>query len=318
MLSPPGEPVVRRLTPKADTIQSFGLDLRPVLSGAGTGLVWAALKDGGAVGRSPHSKDPKAALLRRPGHEPRAHREGQPAAHARDGHPARRRGAGGGRAASPSAPPTTPSSGAASRTRTASRRPRARPCATRAILGAALPGHGGEGRRRRLRGQRLERRAGALELRPLLRARRGAAAAARIRVQRPRRLPPRRGGALQGHPAQRHRGGDAPARPGHRARDRGPRQPERGAGQAHALPLGMEQRGLGLPPARGRAPRQLRGAGDGGGAEVLRLRVLPRRRLPASRLPRRREPRGRELAGRDEAQGGRHRPLPVRGRDGRP
>jgi len=59
VLSPPGEPVVRRLTPKADLIQSFGIDLRPVLSEAGTGLVWASLKDGRAVARSPHSTDPK-------------------------------------------------------------------------------------------------------------------------------------------------------------------------------------------------------------------------------------------------------------------
>ncbi|HEV7503060.1 MAG TPA: MG2 domain-containing protein, partial [Vicinamibacteria bacterium] len=59
VLSPPGEPVVRRLTPKADTIQSFGIDLRPLLSGAGTGLVWAAVKDGSALARTPHAKDPK-------------------------------------------------------------------------------------------------------------------------------------------------------------------------------------------------------------------------------------------------------------------
>jgi alpha-2-macroglobulin-like protein/MG2 domain-containing protein/Big-like domain-containing protein len=60
VLSPPGEPVVRRLTPKADTIQSFGIDLRPVLSDLGTGLVWAALKDGRPLARTPHPKDPKA------------------------------------------------------------------------------------------------------------------------------------------------------------------------------------------------------------------------------------------------------------------
>jgi hypothetical protein len=59
VLSPPGEPVVRRLTPKADTIQSFGIDLRPVLSDSGTGLVWAALKDGQALARTPHPRDPK-------------------------------------------------------------------------------------------------------------------------------------------------------------------------------------------------------------------------------------------------------------------
>src|SRR5260221_13065965 len=60
VLSPPGEPVVRGLTPKADTIQSFGLDLRPVLPDSGTGLVWAALKDGQALPRTPHPQDLKA------------------------------------------------------------------------------------------------------------------------------------------------------------------------------------------------------------------------------------------------------------------
>src|SRR4029453_14220737 len=58
VLSPPGAPVVRRLTPKADLIQSFGTDLRPVLSESSTGLVWASLKDGRAVARSPHPDDP--------------------------------------------------------------------------------------------------------------------------------------------------------------------------------------------------------------------------------------------------------------------
>jgi alpha-2-macroglobulin len=57
--SPPGEPAVRGLSPKADTIQSFGIDLRPVLSASGTGLVWAALKDGRALPRTPHPRDPK-------------------------------------------------------------------------------------------------------------------------------------------------------------------------------------------------------------------------------------------------------------------
>src|SRR5262249_31382829 len=58
-LSPPGEPVLRRLTPAADAIQSFGIDVGPVLSGGATGLVWAALKEGSALPRTPHAKDPK-------------------------------------------------------------------------------------------------------------------------------------------------------------------------------------------------------------------------------------------------------------------
>src|SRR5438445_9173730 len=57
-LSPPGEPTVRRLTPKADTIQSFGVDMSSVLTGP-TGLVWAALKEERALPRTPQAADPK-------------------------------------------------------------------------------------------------------------------------------------------------------------------------------------------------------------------------------------------------------------------
>ncbi len=57
--SPPGEPTVRRLTPRADTIQSFGIDLQPVLPKPGAGLVWAALKDGRPLASTPFTKDPK-------------------------------------------------------------------------------------------------------------------------------------------------------------------------------------------------------------------------------------------------------------------
>jgi alpha-2-macroglobulin len=58
-LVPAGEPVVRRLAPATDAIQSFGLNLESVLSSAGTGLVWAAVQDGLAPPRTPHAKDPK-------------------------------------------------------------------------------------------------------------------------------------------------------------------------------------------------------------------------------------------------------------------
>jgi uncharacterized protein YfaS (alpha-2-macroglobulin family) len=58
-ISPPAAPVLRRLTPRADTIQSFGIDLAPVLSASGTGLVWAALKDGAALPRTPRPREPK-------------------------------------------------------------------------------------------------------------------------------------------------------------------------------------------------------------------------------------------------------------------
>jgi hypothetical protein len=51
-LAPDGPGVIRRLRPQPDTVQSFGLDLGPLLSPSGTGLVWAALKDGTPIPRS--------------------------------------------------------------------------------------------------------------------------------------------------------------------------------------------------------------------------------------------------------------------------
>ena len=63
---------------------------------------------------------------------------------------------------------------------------------------------GREGRRHRLPRVGLDRRHRALGVRHQLRRRRAAFAAARHGVRRPRRLPPRRGGPLQGHPPPRH------------------------------------------------------------------------------------------------------------------
>ena len=51
-LAPDGPGVLRRLRPSPDTVQSFGLDLAPLVSPAGSGLVWAALQDGTPI---PHS-----------------------------------------------------------------------------------------------------------------------------------------------------------------------------------------------------------------------------------------------------------------------
>jgi hypothetical protein len=59
-MAPDGPGVLRRLRPTPDTVQSFGLDLGPLLSPSGTGLVWAALKDGARIPRSrPAQRDPK-------------------------------------------------------------------------------------------------------------------------------------------------------------------------------------------------------------------------------------------------------------------
>ena len=51
-LAPDGPGVARRLRPSPDTVQSFGLDMGPLLSPGGRGLVWAALQDGTPVPRS--------------------------------------------------------------------------------------------------------------------------------------------------------------------------------------------------------------------------------------------------------------------------
>ena len=84
----------------------------------------------------------------------------------------------------------------------------ARPCATRERLVAVrVHRHRREGRRRRLCRQRLERRDQPWDFGIALRPQRGAAAAAGHGLHRPRRLPARRGGALQGHPAPQHAAG---------------------------------------------------------------------------------------------------------------
>ena len=60
-LAPDGPGTPRRLRPSPDAVQSFGLDLAPLLSPAGTGLVWAALQDGTPIPRSrPARPDAKA------------------------------------------------------------------------------------------------------------------------------------------------------------------------------------------------------------------------------------------------------------------
>lgn len=58
--APAAAPTVRRLRGKVDEIQSFGIDLGPVLGAGGQGIVWAALKDGPPVARAhPTYSDPQ-------------------------------------------------------------------------------------------------------------------------------------------------------------------------------------------------------------------------------------------------------------------
>jgi hypothetical protein len=61
---PEGKGTPRPLTPRADTIQSYGIDLAGALGPAGTGVVWAGLKDGRPIARAHHeSTKPKATLV---------------------------------------------------------------------------------------------------------------------------------------------------------------------------------------------------------------------------------------------------------------
>jgi hypothetical protein len=60
---PPAAGVSRALKPKPDETQSFGMDLKPQLGPAGTGLVWAALQDGETIPRA-YREDGRPARAR--------------------------------------------------------------------------------------------------------------------------------------------------------------------------------------------------------------------------------------------------------------
>jgi alpha-2-macroglobulin len=65
-LAPDGPGTLQPLQPRPDRLQSFGLDLRGVLSPAGTGLAWAALQDGPPIPRSRPASDfnwPRATVV---------------------------------------------------------------------------------------------------------------------------------------------------------------------------------------------------------------------------------------------------------------
>jgi hypothetical protein len=49
---PPAAPIERQLAPVPDKIQSYGLNLKPLLSDGGQGLLWAAIKEGQPIPRA--------------------------------------------------------------------------------------------------------------------------------------------------------------------------------------------------------------------------------------------------------------------------
>ena len=99
-----------------------------------------------------------------------------------------------------------------------------------------------EGRRRRLRRQRLERRHRAVGLRRAVQPQRGGAAAARHGLHRSRRLPARRGGALQGDPPPEHADGIRLLPPGTPVFITRPRRPGPAGRRAHGRGQRLEQR----------------------------------------------------------------------------
>ena len=246
----------------------------------------------------------EAAELGRPGHRPRPQRQGQPPEHAGLRHAARRRRPGGGRSGLHSRTRQRRAVDGDDGTRGDRPRPRSSPARSGALVGVPLPGHGREGRRRGLRGERLERGHRALVLREPLRPRGGQAAAPRIGVQRPRCLQARGRGPPQGHPPQRHRSRHRPPPGGNEGRSAPEGQPGRRARQAHRRARRVEQRGVGAHAARGGAAGALPGLGQGGGPGARGLWRVPRRRVPAPRLPRRREP-GRRVDRRGRGPQGR-------------
>ena len=129
--APESAPQDRRLTPQADRIQSYGIDLARALTG-GHGLVWAAVEEGQPIPRVAHlRRRAEHARHRRAGHQPGPHGQGQPAEHAGVRDAPRQRRAGRGRQGLDRHARRTRSSGPARPTPTAWRSRRRCRCAAR-------------------------------------------------------------------------------------------------------------------------------------------------------------------------------------------
>ena len=325
------------LTPQADRIQSYGIDLaRRPHRRPRPGV-------GGGRGRP---ADPALAHLRRraahprhrrPGHQPRPHREGQPAEHAgvRDAPRQRARRS----KARKVSIVTLDNAGRLDRHDQRRRRgDRAGAAAARpeALVRdeVRVPGDGREGRRRSPTSAATGTKASSpWEFGISYRLRRAALAAARHGVRRSRRLPPRRGGPLQGDPPPRHGHRHQGAGRRHAGLRQRPRQPGSRGRSARGEAVGV---GLGRVDAHAagrRRARQLLGADaaapvqdatkkpstelvrraerrrtrsrarpSGRAAARFDQRRLPRRRLPPAGLPRRRDAHQRDAVRRHDAR----------------
>ena len=284
-----------------------------------TGSTWAAPSDPrrkrAGMGRRPGRRADRQveafrrqprACVDRPGHEPRDHRQGQPAEHAGVRYARSTTGA-----PVPGAKVSIVTARQPGVLERHDRRGRCRVAPSTPLRNAEdsvevrIRRDRRKGRRRRLRRQRLERRDRAVGLRLALQPQRSGAAAARHGLQRSRRVPARRGSDVQGGAAAQLGGRYPHAAGRHAALRQHPRQP--GSRRRRAIGAGerVEQRRVDAhAPGRGHA-RELqrsrdarerpaeaasrrrscararrRAAGRRAGAVYQsRSRVVPRRRL---------------------------------------
>ena len=256
----------RRLAVTPDRMQSHGLDV--------SGALDAGRHRPGVGGRarrrrrSPRTAarpaaQPRHARVDRAGHQPRDHRQGQPAEHAGLRDAPRHRRAGRRRAGVDRPPRQQHRSGAARPAPTASRwRPTRRCAIPTNWYEVRLRRHRREGRRHRLRRQRLERRHPAVGLRHRRQPERARADAARHACSPIAASTARRGGAVQGDPAAEHADGMRLLPERHAGRHQRARRPEPARRRAHGARSTLEQRRVDVDAAgRGHA-RQLHGARD--------------------------------------------------------
>ncbi len=162
---PPGQGTTRRLTVRADEIQSHGLDLKSLLTPQGFGLIWAAMEAGVALPRAKDVSRPHSTIVQVTNLGITVKDSPQSTlvfvTRLDNGAAGRRR------ARDRSSTRATSKCGAARRIATASRwRRRCRLRSARQLVRALVRRHRRERRRLRLRRVELERRHHAVGLRP--------------------------------------------------------------------------------------------------------------------------------------------------------
>ncbi len=167
--APAGQSRARRLAPAPDKIQAYGLDLKDLLSSSGTGLVWAAVKDGEPIPKARHDPERKIASSLVQVTNLGISVKDSPAntllfvTRLANGGPVE------GARVSLRTPDNKVFWSGTTRRRRDRDRSRVGPARSRALVRLRVPRHGREGRRPRLRRQQLERRRVAVALRHELR-----------------------------------------------------------------------------------------------------------------------------------------------------